>query len=129
MKKELFSKRSIHFYGIVAYFLIISTAFLYIDCKHSNEPEENYCGMLSRTYLYGGGECPTLNVSCQGTLNSSISVDSYDKYGRPASGRVSISCSGKNYTLSFDNIVYNSLGQIQSYDATVNGHSCHYTRE
>jgi hypothetical protein len=123
MKKILFSKNTETMYRMITYIFILSTAFLFIKC--STEPEEDYCGMLSTS---DARSAPALHLTCEGTLNSTRSNVTYGEYHRIASCTVSVSCSGKNYTGYFNHIVYNSLGEIQSYDATVNGQSCHYSR-
>jgi hypothetical protein len=121
---SLFPVRDI-FFGLVC----LGTMFL-CGCGTDSDDEENYCGLLSRSYSMRNSEIPGLNTGCN-NISISYSNYSYDQYGRTISCQFSITCrdQGKIYSGRFDNVVYNSLGQIQSYDATVNGQNCHYTRK
>ncbi len=106
--------------------LIIAIAAIIgiIGCnKNSTKSDDINCNDLSIS-----NNSPSYPFDCSGMYTAEVSDIQYDQYARRISWDFEISCSTSNETLtgSFYNMTYNNLGQLQTYDATINGKSCSY---
>ena len=87
----------------------------------TEESSEDFCGSL---YVSGGE--PAIDLNCSGTVTSNISNITYDQYGRVIAFDFDIRCSGKHVAGKVYNILRNNLGDALSYDARINGQTCHW---
>jgi hypothetical protein len=108
------------------YVIVLFSIGSLLGCSTDNDDKENYCGLLSYQTTMRADQ-PSLKLSCIKSTDQ-ISDIQYDQYSRIIECQRNITCDSKSYSVWFSNIVYNDLGQIQSYDATINGQNCHYTR-
>jgi hypothetical protein len=107
-------------------FCVLILSFVLIGgCKSdkSTDPEENVCDLLSTS----GQSNPSLSVYC-GSVTSTVDNIEYDSCGRYASCDFKVVCENKSYSGKFYNIKYDGLGRIISYEATVNGKNCHFSK-
>jgi len=111
---------------LINLFLIIAiTAFIgIIGCdKKSTKSDDINCNDLSIQ-----NNAPSYPFNCSGTYSASITNIQYDQYGRKTSYNFDISCSSHNETLTgrYYNMTYNSIAQLQTFEATINGKHCSY---
>jgi hypothetical protein len=110
-------------FNILTIILIIVAVGFNACEKKSTKSDKINCNDLSIS-----NNSPYYPFICSGTFNSTISNIQYDQYARRTSYDFDISCSPSNETLEgrFYNMTYNSIGQLQTFDATINGKNCSY---
>jgi len=111
---------------LINLFLIITiTAFIgIIGCnKNSTNSSDINCNDLSIS-----NNAPYYPFECNGVFSGTNSDIQYDQYGRKISWDFDYSCSTSNITLKgrYYNLTYNSYGQLQTFEATINGKQCTY---
>ncbi len=83
-------------------------------------PDENICDKVSFSQSGNIG----IQMSCSGTMNSTVSNIRYDQYSRPISYNFDFSCGSERYAGSVTNISWNNIGQALGATVTVNGKTC-----
>ena len=113
-------KRLLDFSLIVSMIILL----LFFGCdKKSTKSDDINCNDLSIQ-----NNAPSYPFNCSGTYSASITNIQYDQYGRKTSYNFDISCSSHNETLTgrYYNMTYNSIAQLQTFEATINGKHCSY---
>jgi hypothetical protein len=105
--------------GIVA----AGLALCWVSCNKddsSSNPTENFCKRLTVS-----NNQPAINMDSN-SISSTISNIQYDTFGRVLSFTFDFksNTSSERYTGNVTSIVRNSVGQVTSYQATVNGQNC-----
>jgi hypothetical protein len=97
---------------------------LVVSCSKNNDSseEENPCEMIKATY--NGISITYPNSNCSGESGTT----SFNEYGQPISFTFYLTCGGSYYSFNVYNIAYNGVGDVQSYDATINGTNCHWEK-
>jgi hypothetical protein len=112
--------RLINLFSIIAIIAIIGI----LGCdKDSTESDSINCNDLSIS-----NNAPYYPFECSGTFHGTTSNIQYDQYGRRISWDFEMSCSSSNKTLEgrYYNMTYNEYGQLQTFDAIINGKHCSY---
>ena len=102
--------------------IIIIIGILGCDKNSTNSSGIN-CNDLSIS-----NNSPYYPFECNGVFSGTTSNIQYDQYGRRISWDFDYSCSTSNKTLEgrYYNLTYNSYGQLQTFEATINGKHCSY---
>ncbi|HEY4612494.1 MAG TPA: hypothetical protein VII11_05890 [Bacteroidota bacterium] len=110
--------------ALVMAVVIVSALFSACGEDEATQSGENVC-----TKLTVSDNQPAININCN-SLSGSVSNIQYDGFGRVESMEFDWRCntSSERYTGRFYNIQRNGIGQIQSYQATVNGKNCNWSK-
>ncbi|HCA79681.1 MAG TPA: hypothetical protein DEP53_08105 [Bacteroidetes bacterium] len=100
-------------------------AFCWISCNKddsSTDPTENFCKRLTVS-----NNQPAITMDSN-SISNTVSNIQYDSFGRVVSFDFDFksTTSSERYTGNVYSVVRNSVGQITSYKATINGQNCNW---
>jgi hypothetical protein len=103
--------------------IAVILAFCWLACSKDDSSAnsgENFCKRLTVS-----NNQPAINMDSN-SISSTISNIQYDTYGRVLSFTFDFksNTSSERYTGNVTSIARNSVGQVTSYQATVNGQNC-----
>jgi hypothetical protein len=100
---------------------IVLCSFLLVSCNKDSS-EESLCDMIKVSFNSISIAHP--DPSC----DSEPGTTTFNEHGEVKSFTTTVTCGSTSYFIRVFNIAYDSAGDIRSYDATVNGHSCHWEK-
>jgi len=100
-------------------------AFCWISCNKddsSTDPTENFCKRLTVS-----NNQPAITMDSN-SISNTVSNIQYDSFSRVVSFDFDFksTTSSERYTGNVYSVVRNSVGQITSYKATINGQNCNW---
>ena len=105
----------------IAASVMVLCAVLLMNCK--KEPAVSNCDIIGVSWDHRGISVTDPETSC----NCVFSNEVRNEIGQLQSLNFSLTCPKSSYSGRVFNITY-SLGDIISYDASINGESCHWQR-
>ena len=117
--------RLINFITIIAIAIIVGI----LGCDRSSTKSGNsdfsdsICNDLSIN-----NNAPSYPFECDGISKNTMSNIQHDNYNRRISWNFKLECLSSDNVLygRYYNLIYNSNGQLQSFDATIDGTDCSY---
>jgi hypothetical protein len=100
---------------------IVLCSFLLLSCNKESS-EESLCDMIKASFNVISIAFP--DPSC----DSEPGTTTFNEHGQMKSFTTVVTCGSTIYSIRVYNITYDSAGDVCSYDATVNGQSCHWDK-
>lgn len=106
--------------------MLFALCFLLFSCseEETSQLAENVCDRVTMS-----NNQPSIRMDCN-SIAGSVSGITYDQFSRVIAFDFNWRCntSSEQYSGRFYNITYNNIGQVQSFQATVNGKNCSWPR-